>query len=217
MKWRFLAGFSFALMLMGSSVAGTVAQDATPLAPGAASPIASPVAVAEVVPVDFFTVDRGDCARPTGTAAHPLGGDGYQNAGAGTLAPWGGGAEPNGTLGAVPCNTVRAFWRLELGQLARRSRDRGGVRNGFHREIMACGGSAEWCKKPIISGSTTACSSDCARLAFLAYRESRHSPRIRAAVGQDPYLGGPGIDRNMVCHPEATPFYPDLPRIRAGR
>ncbi len=210
MKLRFLAGPAFALVLMASLVAGTIAQDATPVAPDASSPIASPVVAAEVVPVDFFTVDRGDCARPTGTAAHTLGGDGYQNAGAGTLAPWGGGAEPNGTLGAIPVQYGEGVLEdLNLGQLLGGRATAVVVRNGSTGEIMACGeigGVVQkadnfWQHDRLLIGLRAIGDSGVSGIATFTEDTGLRSDKIRISVA----LVSTGT---WSAYPEATPVLP---------
>jgi hypothetical protein len=61
-----------------------------------------PALVSEIVAVSGFSIYEGDCAQPSGQVAYELGGTGYDGAGPGTLAPWGGGDDPSGALGAVP-------------------------------------------------------------------------------------------------------------------
>ncbi len=141
MKIRRLVVPLLVSILFGGSVAGTLAATATPVASDVtASPVASPLAVAEVVAVDFFTVDTGDCVRPTGQAAFELAGDGYDGAGAGTLAPWGGGNAATGAIGAIPVQYGEAVLdNLNLGTLLGGRTTSVVARNGATGEVMACG------------------------------------------------------------------------------
>jgi len=210
MKLRFLVGSILALMLMGSSITGAIAQDATPVATDAASPIASPVVAAEVVPVDFFTVDRGDCARPTGTAAHVLSGNGYQGAGSGTLAPWGGGAEPIGALGAVPVQYGEGVLEdLNLGQLLGGRSTAVVVRNGSTGEIVACGeiggvvqqADSFWQHDRLLIGLRSVGDSGVWGIATFTEDTGLRSDKIRISVA----LVSAGT---WAAYPEATPVLP---------
>lgn len=61
-----------------------------------------PVLVSDIIEVSRFALYEGDCEHLTGQVAFELSGTGYDGAGPGTLAPWGSGGDPAGTLGAVP-------------------------------------------------------------------------------------------------------------------
>ncbi|TXG86702.1 MAG: DUF4397 domain-containing protein [Thermomicrobiales bacterium] len=61
-----------------------------------------PVLISEIVEVSNFSIYQGDCEQLTGQQAFELTGSGYEGAGPGTLAPWGGGEQASGGLGATP-------------------------------------------------------------------------------------------------------------------
>ncbi len=61
-----------------------------------------PALVSDIVQVSRFELYDGDCSELSGQVAFALSGTGYDGTGPGTLAPWGGGEDPAGALGAVP-------------------------------------------------------------------------------------------------------------------
>lgn len=76
---------------------------AVDLTDGTSTPRAVPPAlVSDIVEVSRFSIYEGDCSQLSGQVAFALSGSGYDGAGPGTLAPWGGGDAPAGALGAVP-------------------------------------------------------------------------------------------------------------------
>lgn len=136
---------TFRLLLALVSIWGAssvvVAQEATPVAVAPeASPVATPLAVSEIVPVVAFTIDRGDCMRPTGIVEHELSGNGYRDAGPGTLAPWGGGDEPAGALGVPPVQYGEGILDdFNLGELLDGRTTSVVVRDGATGDVLACG------------------------------------------------------------------------------
>lgn len=99
-----------------------------------------PMLASDVVPVSDFVIYGGNCDQLSGTVAFELSGDGYQGAGPGTLAPWGGGAEPVGALGAVPVDYGEGTLDdLNLGQLLGGRATSVVVRDAATGGVVACG------------------------------------------------------------------------------
>jgi hypothetical protein len=99
-----------------------------------------PVVAAEVVQVSSFAVYSGDCSEPSGEVSLELSGSGYNGAGAGALAPWGGGGEPAGALAAVPVQYGEGTLDdLNLGQLLGGRTNSVVVRAEDTGEVIACG------------------------------------------------------------------------------
>lgn len=99
-----------------------------------------PVLASDVVPVSNFAIYSGDCEQLSGEVALELSGDGYDGAGPGTLAPWGGAGEPVGALGAVPVQYGEGTLDdLNLGQLLGGRATSVVVRDATTGGVVACG------------------------------------------------------------------------------
>ncbi len=99
-----------------------------------------PMLASDVVPVSDFAIYGGNCDQLSGTVAFELSGDGYDGAGPGTLAPWGGGAEPVGALGAVPVEYGEGMLEdLNFGQLLGGRATSVVVRDASTGGVVACG------------------------------------------------------------------------------
>jgi len=94
----------------------------------------------DVVPVSDFAIYSGNCDQLSGEVAFELSGNGYDGAGPGTLAPWGGGGEATGALGAVPVEYGEGTLDdLNLGKLLGGRATSVVVRDATTGGVVACG------------------------------------------------------------------------------
>jgi hypothetical protein len=99
-----------------------------------------PLLASDVVTVSDFAIYSGDCSQLSGEFAYELSGDGYEGAGPGTIAPWGGGGEASGALGAVPVDYGEGTLDdLNLGTLLGGRATSVVVRDGATGGVVACG------------------------------------------------------------------------------
>jgi hypothetical protein len=99
-----------------------------------------PMLASDVVPVSDFAIYSGGCDQLSGEVALMLSGDGYEGAGPGTLAPWGGGGEAEGALGAPPVESGEGtLYDLNLGQLLGGRATSVVVRDATTGGVVACG------------------------------------------------------------------------------
>lgn len=99
-----------------------------------------PLLVSEVAPVSDFAIYSGNCDQLSGAVAFDLSGSGYNGAGPGTLAPWGGGDEAVGALGAVPVDYGEGTLDdLNFGQLLGGRATSVVIRDAETGGVVACG------------------------------------------------------------------------------
>ncbi len=99
-----------------------------------------PMLASDVVPVSDFAIYSGNCDQLSGEVAFELSGNGYDGAGPGTLAPWGGGGEATGALGAVPVEYGEGTLDdLNLGKLLGGRATSVVVRDATTGGVVACG------------------------------------------------------------------------------
>ncbi len=99
-----------------------------------------PLLASEVVPVSNFAIYSGNCDLLSGEVAVALSGSGYEGAGPGTLAPWGGAGEPVGALGAVPVQYGEGTLDdMNLGDLLGGRAASVVIRDGATGGVVACG------------------------------------------------------------------------------
>lgn len=99
-----------------------------------------PVPVAELVQASSFAIYEGGCDQPSGRIAFDLTGSGYNGAGAGALAHWGGGGDVVGSLAAQPVEYGEGLLEeMNLGELLAERTSSIVVRDAATGEVVACG------------------------------------------------------------------------------
>lgn len=99
-----------------------------------------PLLASEVVPVSSFAIYSGGCDQLSGEVAFELSGSGYDGAGPGTLAPWGGAGDAVGALGAVPVEYGEGTLDdLNLGDLLGGRATSVVIRDAATGGVVACG------------------------------------------------------------------------------
>jgi hypothetical protein len=99
-----------------------------------------PLLASEVAPLSDFAIYCGICDQLSGEVAFELSGKGYDGAGPGTLAPWGGGGDAVGALGAVPVEYGEGTLDdLNLGQLLGGRATSVVIRDAETGGVVACG------------------------------------------------------------------------------
>lgn len=100
-----------------------------------------PVPVSAVVPVTHFAIYGGDCAQLSTQMSMVLSGNGYNGAGAGTIAPWG--SVENAAAGSLAAEPVEygegTIEGVNLGQLLGGRTNSVVVHDDSSGEVLACG------------------------------------------------------------------------------
>lgn len=99
-----------------------------------------PIVASDIVQVSSFAIYEGECSQLSGEVSLELTGSGYNGAGPGTLAPWGGGGTAAGSLAAEPVEYGEGTLDdLNLGSLLGGRTNSVVVRGGDTGEVIACG------------------------------------------------------------------------------